>query len=196
MRGRDPITGAEIGATFGGGAPLIAHGIGSVIGSGLNAARGGQGALAGTNPITRDWLSTALANETPASIAAARLRMGPHGFLADVNPGMTELAAGIANRAEPPASSLVGEAYRTRQAQQRDIIDNAITGAFGPRQNLANVTRAEKADRAAAANPLYEAWRNTSVTPTPELKDLGGQLEEDGFFRDANRLLRADGRPT
>jgi hypothetical protein len=195
MRGQDPVTGAEVGGAFGAGGPLLAEGIGGAVSSGLNAFRGGQGPLADVNPIARNWLSTAMANETPASLAAARTRMGPHGFLADLNPGMTELAAGIANRAEPPASTVVGEAYRTRQAAQRGVIENALNRNIGNKIDIEDFRNAITENRSVASDPLYNQWRTMQVRPTQALKDLIPRLEKVGAFDEAEFLSNATGRP-
>jgi Cell Wall Hydrolase len=195
LRGQDPLTGAEVGVAFGAGGPLIAEGVGGVVGAGLNAARGGQGPLADVNPIARNWLSTALANETPSSLAAAHARMGSQGFLADLNPAMTELAAGIANRPEPPASSLVGEAYRTRQAAQRGVIEDSLNRNIGNKIDIEDFKNMITENRSAASDPLYNQWRTMQVHPTQSLKDLIPRLEKVGAFDEAEFLSNATGRP-
>jgi hypothetical protein len=193
LRGDSPITGAEVGGVLGGLGPIAAEGIGATIGAGLNALRGGQGALTDVNPIARNWLSTALANETPASIAAARARMGPQGFLGDLNPAMTELAAGIANRAEPPASSIVGEAYRTRQAAQRGVIEDSLNRNIGNPVDIEDFKGMITENQKAAATPLYQQFRTMQVHPTPEIQALIPRLDAAGAFDQASKLAGING---
>ncbi len=195
MRGENPVTAAEIGAAGGVVAPLASEGARAATGTVANNMFPRTGPLEGIPRAGINLLQRGLEGETPASIAAAGERMGPRGFLSDLTQGMTDIAGAIADT-PGPGKTLVREAYRQRNEGQRQAVEGAVTRAFGPRINLADVTRAEKADRAAAANPLYEAWRDTRVTPTPELKELGTMLEEEGFFKEANRLLKADGKET
>ena len=128
LRGENPATGAMVGGAGGGLGVLAGHTVGNIVSSLSKTLAKTPGALTNINAIGREWLANALSNETEGSIAAARARMGPQGFLADINPQTIELAAGIANRAEPPASAAVGEASWVRDAAQRQTIDKALTG--------------------------------------------------------------------
>lgn len=193
LRGDNPVTGAEVGGAAGFGGPLIGEAAGNLVRSGINAFRPGEGALANVNPIGRGWLSSALANETPASLAAAQQRMGPYGFLADINPAMTELAAGISNRAEGDPSTQIAEAYRVRQAAQRGVINTALDQSFGPSVNLPQMTNQIAEERSAAADPLYERWRNMEVQPTNELESLIPRLKAAKAFDQAQYLAALDG---
>jgi hypothetical protein len=44
--------------------------------------------------------------ETPETLAAARARTGPAGFLADLNPAMTDVAGAIADMAIPEKATI------------------------------------------------------------------------------------------
>ena len=193
LRGNDPVTGAEIGGITGVAGPLVAHGVGNIVSAGANALRTGAGPLASVNPIARQWLSTALANETPASLIAARERMGPTGFLSDINAPMTELAAGISNRAEAPGSSIISEAYRQRDAAQRAVMDDALTHAFNNKVDIENFKNMITENRAAAADPLYKQFRTMAVHPTKELQALIPRLDAAGAFDQAERLAAING---
>lgn len=195
LRGENVASGAGVGGAVGVAAPIVGHGVERGVSGAANYLFPRPGPLRGTNSVARNWLLDAMDGETPASIAAARGRMGPAGVVADINPALTDLAGGVAD-IPGPGKTVVRETLRRRQAGQRDRIEEAISEALGPRINLANLTRVEKAARKEAADPLYEAWRATSVTPTPQLKSLGTQLEDEGFFKEANRLLAADGKET
>ena len=195
LRKESPVTGAEIGGAGGALGPILGTAARGTIGKSLETLRPPQGALGTLPNRQRSQILSALEGETPASIVAARTRMGPAGFFGDLNHGTTDLVGGLADL-PGPSKGLVREAYRIRNEGQRQRIDDAITASLGPRINLANVTRAAKDDRKTAADPLYEAWRNVQVTPTPQLKKLTEQLEKEGMFKEANRLLAADGKKT
>ncbi len=79
LRDQDPLTGAVIGGGLGAAGPLVGNAVGAAYAAAKSALSNPGGPLAGVNPVGRQWLSTAMANETPESIAAARARMGPEG---------------------------------------------------------------------------------------------------------------------
>ena len=193
LRGNNPVAGAEVGGAAGALGPLIAHGVGNVISAGANAFRGGAGLLSNVNPIARNWLSTAMANETPASIAAARQRMGPTGFLSDINAPMTELAAGISNRAEAPGSGIISEAYRQRDAAQGDAIERALNRNVSNPVDIEDFKNAITENQKAAATPLYQQFRTMQVHPTPEIQALVPRLDAAGAFDQAEKLAGISG---
>lgn len=193
LRGQNPATGAEVQGAIGAAAPLVGESVGRGATALLPWLSQPDPALSGINNVGRNWLATALANETPTSIAAARERMGPYGFLADLNPNLTNLAAGVASRAEPPGSAAIGEAYRIRDAAQRGVIDDALTHAYGNPVDTVQFERMIAQNRAAAADPLYEQWRSMQVHPTPELQALIPRLDAAGAFDQAHFLAGIDG---
>lgn len=195
LRGEDPLTGMEVGGALGAAGVLGGEGVGALTASGSNALVRPSGPLAGVNPVGRKWLATAMANETPASILAARSRMGPQGFAADLNPALTDLATGVAVRAEPPGSAMISEAYRLRQASAAGRIDNAITQAMGPRTDIVQSQQNIIAQRKAAADPLYSQWRSMQVHPTPEIKAMIPRLDAAGAFDQAEKLSGITGEP-
>jgi hypothetical protein len=195
LRGENPVTGAALGAGMGAAGPVVGEAIGRTYGAVRNAFRTPPDGLRDINPIGREWLTSAMANETPASIQAARARMGPQGFAADLNPSMTELAAGMATRAEPPASAEIGEAYRTRQAQARQVTEAALNRTIGPRLNIEHFRDAITDARAAVADPLYEAWRSTEVVPTQELREMIPALGRLGLLREGEEHALMRGVP-
>lgn len=195
LRGENPLTGAGVGGVLGAAGPLAGHAIGNIVEGLSNTLRRAPAALANVNTIGRGWLANALTNETDASIQAARDRVGPQGFLADINPATTELAAGIANRPEPPASSAVGEAYRIRDAGQRATINTALDNAFGPRANIEQFRDMITENRSEVSDPLYRQWRSMEVPSTPALERLTPRLRNVGAFEEAEFLSHATGRP-
>lgn len=194
LRGQDPAVGGTLGGVTG-AAPIVGQAAGSIVRGAVNTARDVPGLLAGVNPIAREWLAGAMANETPASIAAGRARMGPHGFVSDINPSMTELAAGMASKAEPPASAEIGEAYRMRQAQARQVTEDALNSTIGPPRNIEHFRDAIVDARTRVSDPLYRQFRSTPVEPTPELRQMIPALEQLGLTREAEEHALMRGVP-
>lgn len=193
LRGDDPVSGAIIGGTGGVLGPMTMAG-----------ARGTTNALAqyawprpgplGTVPRAGiNLLANALEGETPATIAAARSRMGPAGFLGDLNPAMTDIAGAIAD-IPGPGKAMVRQAYVQRAEQQGDRIEAALTRAMGPRVNLIDQNRFLTEARAAAADPLYAQWRTMQVHPTPEIKALIPRLEAAKVFDQAEEIAGISGK--
>jgi hypothetical protein len=195
LRGENPGAGAVMGAIGGVGGVLAGHTLGNIVEYLSRALKGAPGALGNVNQIGRGWLANTLANETPESLAAARARMGPQGFLADINPATTELAAGIANRPEPPASSAVGEAYRVRDAGQRATVDKALDTAFGGRVDIEQFKDMIAENRARAADPLYKQFRSMAVEPTEALQDVVTRADKAGAVDEAKYLAAVGGKP-
>jgi hypothetical protein len=193
LRAQDPIAGAVIGGVGGFLGPVIGEGAGGITRAAGNAVPA-QGALAGVNRIGRDMLVNALQGETPASLAASRTRAGPAGFVADVNTGLTDLAGGIAD-IPGAGKEVVREAYRTRAAEAGKRIDDAVTKAMGPPVNVVESEKNLTEARKAAADPLYQQWRDTRVEPTAALKTLIPRLEAAGAFDQAEKLSAITGEP-
>jgi hypothetical protein len=195
LRNENPATGGIIGTVGGVAGPLV----GKAIESGVNAIgslmRPRVGALGDVSEIALKRLTGAMEGETPASLVAARERMGPAGFASDINPAMTDLAGGVAD-IPGPGKAVVREAYRTRAAQQGERIDKALTDATGtPRTNIEDFKTSIMENRKAAADPLYEQWRTTQVHPTDKLKELMPRLEKAGAFDMAEELSHITGEP-
>lgn len=199
LKGNNPVEQGMFGPV-----PLAAAGgavapmVGEAIAAGGNRLLGWlprkTGELAGVNSTGRGMLTNAIEGETPASIAAARQRMGPAGMLADVNHATTDLAGGLAD-IPGPHKQVVREAFRQRSAGQADRIQTAMDTSFGPRTNVLETTRAIRAERAAQSDPLYAAWRDTRVDPTPELKALLPRLEAADVISAARAKAAKEGVP-
>lgn len=191
-RGDNIGTGMAIGAAGGAVAPVL----GSAIGAGANLLRGAdKGVLADVNPMAIDWAKKALRADgvAPAEIEATFRRLGPEGFLAEYGPntkGVTSTMAGMPG--EGKAEIVKG--FQNRAAGEHDVITGALDKAFGAPTNVIEKNAALIGARSAAANPLYEQWRNTEVFPTPKLKELMPRLNSLGVFNDAQKLMQAEGK--
>lgn len=194
MRGENPFVGGVVGAGGGALGPAAAKTVQSVVTGVLDKTVPRVGALTGQPSANVQLLTGALDGETPASIAAARERMGPAGFLSDLNPAMTDIAGGLADT--PGAhKALVREAYINRQLGQRNRMDAAFTRDAGPRYNIEDMKGMIAEERKAAADPLYDRWRSMKVQPDDTIKALIPRLEEAGAFKRAEELSKVTGEP-
>lgn len=199
VKGNNPLNQGFVGpvplAMAGGAAaPMIGEGIAAGGNALLNWLPRTTGPLAGVNSTGRNMLVNAIEGETPASIAAARQRMGASGMFADINHATTDIAGGLAD-IPGPQKEIIREAFRQRAAGQGDRIEGALTTAFGPRTNVLESARAIRAARADEADPLYAAWRDTEVHPTAQLKALMPRLEAADVITAARAKAAKEGLP-
>lgn len=193
LRDNNIIEGGIIGAAGGAAGPAI----GQVARGVTNLATNYLWPRAGLDKFSTgaiNKLTGALSGETPASIAAGADRMGPHGFLGDVNKGFTDIAGGLA---DIPGSNktVVREAYRLRDAAARDRITAAVDKAAGPPTDPVAWEKMTTEARSKAADPLYTKFRSTVIAPTPEIQALVPRLEEAGAFKMAQRFSAIKGEP-
>lgn len=194
LRGENPLSGLMIGAGGGAAGPVI----------GAGAQQGGRlffenvmpraGPLRDLASGTVKRLTGALEGETPASLREAKARVGPAGFVGDINTPLTDITGAIAD-VPGPGKAIVREAYRLRQRAQRGRIDEALTEAMGPSSDVEAFKKFMMETRAAAADPLYTQWRSMKVQPTDEIKGLIPRLEASGAFDMAEELSRVSGKP-
>ena len=193
LRGENVGTGALLGGAGGAAGPVVGEGVGAGARFVANHFMPRQGPLKGVGGIALNRLVGGLEGETPASIAAGRENAGPAGFLADIAPGLTDIAGGIADT--PGAGkAIIREAYRNRALEQGQRIDAALTQATGqPATNIEAFKNFWTEARKAAADPLYEQWRTMQVQPTQPLKDMIPRLEKAGAFKMADELAGING---
>lgn len=194
-RGENPITGAETGAALGAGSPLIGAGIGAAARGAMNMLPSGlTGPLADLGATAKNMLTTAIQGETPHSINAAAQTLGPQGFVGDINNPLSRLTKSVHDQPDQ-ASQVIKQAYDARTAADSGRINDAITQALGPSQNLTLLTRSDKAAQSAAADPLYDAFRNTQIPPTPKLNALASRLNAAGVSGSAANKMAISGTP-
>lgn len=195
LRGEDPENIGKqtlFGIAGGAAGPIAGDAVARATSGLLNNAYPRPGPLGDVNRVAREMLSGALEGETPASLQAARERMGQRGYLADVNPAMTDLAGGIADT-PGPGKQVIREAYRQRAAGQFDAIEGHLSRAMGPPTNIVDHTRFLTEARKAAADPLYQQFRSSQIKPTPEIDALIPRLEAAGAFDQAEKLAGITG---
>lgn len=192
LRGEDPMAGMAVGGIGGAAGPMIGEGARGATNLVSQYLWPRVGALKGMNNAAVNKLTGALEGETPASLAAGRDRMGPAGFLGDVNTGMGDVVGGLA--AMPGEhKAVVREAYRLRDAGQRARVNDALDTHIGPKVNLPQLEKYTIEARKKAADPLYEQFRSTVIPPTDELNALVPRLKEAGAFDMANKLAGITG---
>jgi hypothetical protein len=105
---------------------------------------------------------------------------------------MREITQGVA--AIPgEGKDIVQRAYTDRFAGARGRLDDILTRHLGPAENIVDYTNMLEENRAKAADPLYDAWRQTKVTPTHELRALMPRLEAAGAFTQARKIAGIEG---
>ncbi len=194
LRGDPIIPAAALGAGVGAVAPFA----GAALGKGVDAAVDltARARQSFANPAEKKILQAFERDELkdPAAVSRALAERGETGLIADVGPNTQALTETLA-QSPGQAKKIVATAIDERAAGSRNRIDDVITQAFGPRQDVATVTRETIAERKAAADPLYEAFRSTQVFPSPEIKALTPVLEKDGLFATARHLMGLEGKP-
>jgi len=194
LRGDNIGTGALLGGGVGMAGPVAGDLAHKGTSAALNYFLPRQGPLKGIDPINVNRLVQAVEGETPATIAAARDRIGPHGFLGDLNQGMTDLTGAAA--VTPGPKAVVREAYQTRMDNQRPRIEAAADAGMGtPRRDMVELEYLTTEAQKAAASPLYNQWTSMRVPPTERLKDLIPRLKNAGAFKRAEKLAAISGEP-
>ena len=194
LRGENPVSGAIIGGIGGAAGPLVGEAVRGGTNYVTNNLLPRTGAMQGLNSSTVSRLVDAYGGESPASIDAARGRMGPSGFVGDINPAFTDIAGGIADT-PGPGKQVVREAYQARANAQKQRVDAALTKAMGPSTNVEDLKNSWAETQKKNATPLYNQWRSMEVQPTDELKALIPRLQKAGAFSMADELSGISGEP-
>jgi hypothetical protein len=194
LRGDSPLVGAGVGAAGGAVGPALGEGAAKLGGAAANYLWPRQGALAAVDPININRLINAVSGESLATLAAASDRVGPHGFVGDLNQGLTDLAGATAVT-PGTGKPIVRQAYQARADAQGGRIENALTKALGPKLDQVQLAQMTTQARKAAADPLYEQWRNMQVQPTQEIKNLIPRLQAAKVFGPAKELAGISGEP-
>jgi hypothetical protein len=130
----------------------------------------------------------------PPAMAARAAELGPTGFAGEAGANTRATLQGLVTEGGP-AAQRIQQAYNARAAGNRPRIENAVTGAFGPRQDLAELQIGERMAQGLESSPLYDAFRTTQVHATPEIRALLPVLEQDGLLAEAVRRMKLEGRP-
>lgn len=194
LRGDNPLVGAGVGAAGGILGPMAGEAVGAGGSALANYVWPRQGPLKAVDPININRLMNAISGESDQTLNAASQRVGPHGFLGDLNQGLTDLTGATAVT-PGTGKSMVRSAYQTRADAQGPRIESALTQALGPKLDQVQLAHMTTEARKASADPLYSQWRNMEVHPTQAIKDLIPRLREAKAFGMAKELAGIAGEP-
>lgn len=187
------LKGAGFGAGIGAVAPMIARGVGNAINYGAN--RGAplpaplqQFERGAVNRVADDMASSGL---TPQRFAQEAQELGPQGMLLDMGEDLRGSAETLANTHGPQLPVVRGE-LNARRADAPDRVRAGVDRALGPERNLGQFVDTVMSGSRQQAAPYYEAFHNTSIPITPEIRNVLDSIPASAFGR-AQTLARADG---
>ncbi len=156
-------------------------------------AAGAGGPLAGVSEDTKQFLRDQLRKQyTPHSLDARLEEMSAHQFLGELDENTEALMGGAAS-GEGPGKVEVIQSEKQRHAEAPERVSSEFDRAFGPAENLATLERMEKAAQKQASDPLYQAFRDTVITPSPEIDALMPRLRASGAMQAANKAMAEEG---
>lgn len=134
-RGGD-LNALEKSTAAGAGLGLIAPGVGLMVGKGVNAL---SNAAARVSPAARDVASLfAGIGKTPEEIRSQLATMGPHAWIADVDPALSDEAGGIAQYGGAP-TSILKTAANARKAGADDRMAQLVNDTLGPKPDAQKI---------------------------------------------------------
>lgn len=195
--GEDPLVGGSVGAGTMAAGPVIGKGIGLLTQKAADLISPANRGLLGN--LSPEALGIALKISraeglTDAQIANKINELGAHGFLAEYGPSFAAGTADI-SASTPAGRTIIENAFNQRTAGARGRIEDAITNAFGPRVNIADLTEKSVRARSAASDSLYNQWRQAVIPPTPKIEDLYPRLESAGVLSEAQQNAGMEGLP-
>lgn len=194
LRSQDVGDAAKIGFGLGAAAPVAGAAVERGIGGIANYLWPRKGVFKDVNPVNVNRLSQAVEGETPASLQSGLDRAGPTAVLGDINPRMTDLMGGLADT-PGPQKAIIRQSIVDRAAGQRDRITGLLDENLGRRFDPVQVRNMITEERAQAADPLYQQFRETRIHPTDEVKALIPRLQKAGAFKRAQELSNITGEP-
>lgn len=192
LRGDNALVGGGVGAVGGAAGPLIGEGVSKAAPAVANYLWPRQGPLQNINPINTNRLIDALAGENHQSLAAASARVGQHGFIGDLNQGLTDLTGATAVT-PGPGKAVVRRAYQGRADAQGQRLEDALTKALGPELDQVQLEKMTTDTAKKIYDPLYAQWRTMQVHPTQGIQDLLPRLQEAGAFGKAKHIAGIEG---
>jgi len=154
------------------------------------------GPLTGLNSRALDWAASAAKADglNDAQIAQKYQELGPQGFVSEYGHNLAGLT-GALYRQPGQAGTDIESAFGQRSDEARNRIEGAVTDAFGPRVNIADLTMQREAERKAATSPLYQQFYSQRVTPTPELSAILDKPSVKSALPLAAKYAADEGKP-
>ncbi len=176
--------------------PDVPHALPAEQSRSLSAA-GTGGPLAQLSPDTVTYLRERLAEQgyNAHTLDDRLAEMSAHHFFGEISPSLESDMGGIAIHRGPGNQEILGS-IRQRALEAPERVRHTFDRAFGPDENMAQLTRSMEADRAIASDPLYREFRNTEVSPTPAIDAIMPRLQASGALRAANEALAIEGIPS
>lgn len=159
-------------------------------------AAGAGGPLANTSPETIQYMRQVMEEQgfTPHTIDQRLGELSEHHMFGEITPSLEADMGAIA--APPgPGKLEVMNSLRQRAVEARERVQHVFDRAFGVNENLAQLKRTMVIDRQRAADPFYERFKQTVITPSPAIEALMPRLQASGALQAANRKLAVAGEP-
>jgi hypothetical protein len=188
------------GALYGGGigavSPVIAKGIGNVVGYGANLIKGRPAPIQGFERGAAQRVNRGMVDDGITSMReyGNRVRpLGPEGMIADLGDNVRMQAGAIASQ---PGSGqkVVMDALGARKAGATDRITDTTNFVMGPRQNLPKLEVAIRKNYGAQAAPLYDNFYRTPVPFSGNVETIFNRVRQatPSAFGNAQKLIAAD----
>jgi hypothetical protein len=159
-------------------------------------AAGASGPLSDTSPETLSHMRSVMEEQgfTPHTLEQRLEDMSSHQFLGEMTPS---LEADMGAVAAPPgaAKQEIINSARQRAVEARDRVKAELDRSLGVNEDIAQLKQVMQGDRAQAAAPFYEKFRQTTIPSTPEIDALMPRLQAAGALQAANKSLAVEGLP-
>lgn len=190
------LTGAAFGMAVPYGAQVVGYGAGQIGNRVAPLPSAVSSQLSGLDSRALDWAANAAkaSGLTEQQIAQKYQELGPKGFVAEYGHNLGKVAQDIHGNIGA-GSETIQSAFDARAAEARPRIENAVTDAFGPRVNIAELTAQREAARKAATAPLYQKFNSTPVPITPELTTILDNPAVKEELPNAAKLAAYEGKP-
>jgi len=160
------------------------------------AGAAGTSPLEGVSPEAIQRIHASFEGEglTPHTLAQRLEEMSPHQFLSEIGDSPTFYARGITSSPGLGRTELMN-AFRGRASEAPQRIGTVFDQIFGRDSNTYSIAKQISRDQKKASDPAYRAFRETQITPTPELVELIPRLKSAGAFSKAKELAGISGVP-
>jgi Inorganic Pyrophosphatase len=159
-------------------------------------AAGATGPLSETNPETIAHMRSVMEEQgfTPHTLEQRLEEMSAHQFLGEMTPSL-EADMGAVAAPPGPGKQEVVNSTRQRALEGRERVQAELDRSFGVNEDVAQLKQILQGERAQAVQPFYERFRQTPITPTPQITALMPRLQASGALQAANKALAVEGLP-
>lgn len=161
------------------------------------SAGGASGPLNDMSPETIAHMRSVMEEQgfTPHTIDQRLSEMSSHQFLGELTPSLEADMGAVAAPPGPGKIEVVNSA-RQRAEEAPDRVRSMFNEAFGADHDLPQINRIIDVEKKAAADPAYQQFKETLITPTPQIDALMPRLEASGSLQAANKALAIEGQPS